>query len=63
MDGKHWYLSKTLWINVLALIALVLESNFGYIILDAETQAAFLLIINLFLRMITGQPLQIKSGK
>jgi hypothetical protein len=51
--NKQWYLSKTLWVNLIALIALVLQSQFGFII-DAESQMALLLVINLVLRAITG---------
>ena len=56
MDTKRWYTSKTLWVNLLAIVALVAQGQFGYL-LDAEAQAALLAIINLILRIITKKGL------
>ena len=56
MDTKRWYTSKTLWLNLLAIVALVAQTAFGYV-LDAEAQAALLAIINLILRIITKKGL------
>ena len=56
MDTKRWYTSKTLWVNLLAIVALVAQAEFGYL-LDAEAQAALLAIINLILRAITKKGL------
>ena len=56
MNTKRWYTSKTLWLNLLAIAALVAQAEFGYI-LDAEAQAAILAIINLILRIITKKGL------
>jgi len=56
MNTKRWYTSKTLWLNLLAIIALVAQAEGGYI-LDAEAQAVILAIINLALRIITKQGL------
>ena len=53
---KKWYLSKTLWLNLLAIVALVAQGEFGYI-LDAEAQAAILAAINLMLRIVTKEGL------
>ena len=50
---KQWYLSKTVWINVLAIIAVV----FGEFELNAETQVAILSVINLVLRLVTKEKL------
>ena len=49
---KKWYLSKTLYINVLAAVALFLQNQYGYV-LPAEFQAYLLIVINLVLRTIT----------
>lgn len=51
--SKQWYESKTMWLNLIALVALFLQSQFGFII-DPEAQAAILIVINLVLRAITG---------
>ena len=56
MSTKRWYTSKTLWVNLLAIAALGVQTEFGYI-LDAEAQAALLAIINLILRIITREGL------
>lgn len=36
--GKRWFLSKTLGVNALAILAMWLQSQYGFII-DAEGQA------------------------
>jgi uncharacterized membrane protein len=56
MEKKKWYASKTLWVNFIALVALLLQSQIGFELTSEET-AAILTIINLILRAITGQPL------
>ena len=61
MESKKFWKSKTLWVNLVAVIAIVLNSIYG-IELDAETQAALatgvLAIINIILRMFTNQPIK-----
>ena len=56
MNTKRWYTSKTLWVNLLAIAALVAQTEFGYL-LDAEAQAALLAVINLILRVVTKKGL------
>lgn len=53
---KTWYASKTLWVNLVAIIALIAQSQFGYVI-SPEIQATILGAVNLLLRAITGAPL------
>ena len=53
---KAFYLSKTFWLNVLAIVALILQSYTGFV-LSAEAQVAILGLINIVLRAITSQPL------
>jgi len=59
METKHFYASKTLWVNFIAITAIMLNSQFG-IELDTEVQAALvtsiLAVINIVLRLITSQP-------
>lgn len=50
---KDFYKSKTFWINLIALVALVIQQFTGFII-DAGAQAAILVIVNLILRAVTG---------
>ncbi len=53
---KHWSQSLTLWVNFIAIVAIILNSQFG-IELDAETQAvvatSILAILNIILRLFT----------
>jgi hypothetical protein len=58
---KSWYTSKTLWINLSAIGALIAQSQFGYI-LSPEIQATILGIVNLALRTITNSPLDWSTG-
>lgn len=53
---KNWYTSKTLWLNLIAVIVLVVQTQTGFVI-DPETQAGLLAVINLVLRAITGTTL------
>ena len=54
---KAWYLSKTLWVNAIALVCIVVQLATGQEWLDAEQQVAIIAAINVFLRLITGKPL------
>ncbi len=49
---KPWYYSKTIWTNLLVMVALILNGQFGISISGAE-QVAILTVINIFLRTIT----------
>jgi len=49
---KKWYESKTLWVNLLSVIALVVQTQVGFVI-DAEAQMALLGVINLVLRAVS----------
>jgi len=54
---KKWYLSKTLWINLVAAVALIAQLHFGFIIVPEE-QLAILTIINLAVRIVTKEELE-----
>ena len=51
---KNWYQSKTLWVNVLAIVGMVAEYLIAHQIYSPETHAIMLAVINLFLRIITN---------
>ena len=59
MQSKPWYESKTIIVNFIAILGIVLNSMYG-IELDAEVQAALatsiLAVINIILRFVTSQP-------
>jgi len=49
--------SKTLWVNVVAAIALFVSIQFGYQLTEEETGLA-LAAINMILRAVTNEPLE-----
>ena len=55
---KKWFHSKTLWINILAGVAIIIQAATGEQWLPAETQVGILAVLNLFLRIITKQGLE-----
>lgn len=61
MNGKSLYSSKTFWVNVLALVALVCQAAFGWVI-EPEAQAGILAVINLILRLVTREPVTWWTG-
>lgn len=54
---KKFWLSKTFWVNVLATIGIVIQSQTGFII-DPSLQAFSLSVLNTGLRLITKQGLE-----
>jgi len=52
---KKWYLSKTLWANVLAIVGMIAEYCLSHQIYSPETHAVALAVINLVLRWVTNQ--------
>lgn len=62
MNAKAWYRSKTLWVNAIAMLALGVQSHTGFLI-DAEAQVALLGVVNLVLRIFTGQPIAAGDAK
>jgi hypothetical protein len=60
MMKKAWWRSKTLWVNVVAGMALLAQSQFGFVV-DGEIQGAILTLINLALRLITNEPVGLKD--
>lgn len=52
--GKKWYLSKTVWVNVIAVGGIILQTQTGFI-MTPELQALTLSLINLWLRAVTKE--------
>jgi hypothetical protein len=52
---KKWYTSKTLWVNVIAVAAIVAQGVTGKEVIGVETQAVILGAINFALRIITKE--------
>lgn len=55
---KKWYLSKTLWVNFVSIIALVIHGVTGVDWINPETQAMLLSLINILLRAITREEIE-----
>jgi hypothetical protein len=53
---KSFYLSKTLWVNVLAAVALFVQQQYGFA-MPPQFEAYFFIALNLFLRTVTHQEL------
>lgn len=49
---KKWYTSKTIWVNVVAVVTSVVAARFGYAI-SADIQVGILTGINVLLRKVT----------
>lgn len=62
MNSKAWWMSKTLWVNALAGLAMIIQALQGAPWFSPEAQAGALAVINVLLRLITGQPLSTKPG-
>jgi hypothetical protein len=57
MWEKKWYMSKTLWVNIIAVFALLVQAKAGREVISPELQAGILAGINILLRSITNESL------
>lgn len=57
--NKLWYKSKTLWVNFITIIAIVV---FGVETIPPEYIGAILAAINMILRLITKEPITWTNG-
>ena len=57
MKTKKWYTSKTIWVNLFSVIALLVQTQTGFVV-DPEAQVGGIAVINLLLRVITGAALE-----
>jgi hypothetical protein len=55
VTGKAFWLSKTLWINLLAVLGLFMQTQSGFVI-DPTMQAGLLCLVNMGLRTVTKEP-------
>jgi len=51
---KTWYTSKMMWVNAIAIVAIIAQGQFGFIV-DPVAQLAILGVVNIVLRAITGE--------
>jgi hypothetical protein len=59
VDSKAIYLSKTFWVNIIAMAAMVIQTQTGFVI-DAEAQAAIWGFANIIIRFFTEAKVTIK---
>jgi fumarate reductase subunit C len=62
VNSKPALESKTIIVNVIALFAVMIQSQTGYIV-TPEVQAAILTIANVILRFLTKGPIKKKGSK
>ena len=53
---KIWYKSKQFWVNVIAIAAIIVRSEYG-LTLTPMSEVAILAAINLVLRIVTKEPI------
>ena len=62
MQGKNPLTSKTLWVNLIAVAAMLAQGRYGFVI-GPESQGYLLGAANLLLRVVTRQPLEWNLSK
>jgi hypothetical protein len=60
---KEWYYSKTLWVNVLAFLAVILQNLTGKELLSPEVQTGIITIANIILRAVTKHELVVTKDE
>ena len=61
MDAKAWYLSKTLWVNLLMAVFIIVQGVTGVEVASTEVEALVTVVLNVILRFITTQPVTLKK--
>lgn len=56
---KHWYRSRILWLNIIGLIAALIQWKYG-LVMSGEIQGMILTILNIILRFDTKEEVTIK---
>ena len=59
-DKKIWYRSKTFWVSLIGMVAILIQSQTGFVI-GAGEQAGIIICINLILRGLTNTGLKLKN--
>ena len=59
---KRWYSSKTLWVNIISVVAILAQGYYKKDVLTIETQTALLGVVNLILRVITKEQINWTGG-
>jgi len=53
--GKSIFKSKTLWANLIAVLAMFAQNSYG-VAIEPETQVSILAVVNVVLRLVTKEP-------
>lgn len=56
---KKWYQSRTLWLNLLGIVAVLLQNKYGYV-LSQQSQMEILAVLNMMLRLDTSTSLTLR---
>jgi len=59
MNSKPWYQSLTLWTNLVGLLIVVLQYLGTINLIDPDTLATILGVLNIVLRLKTSQPVKL----
>ena len=51
---KNWWVSKTLWLNILATAVVIVQTIQGQLWINPEYQVFALAILNAFVRLLTN---------
>lgn len=54
--NKSYLKSKTLWVNLIAFVALLAQGFLGFVI-SPEIQMGLLMVVNVILRVVTKEPI------
>ena len=55
---KKWYLSRTIWLQVIAVVIGGVQALQGDAWFNPEYQVAILAVLNIIVRLITSQPIE-----
>lgn len=56
---KKWYQSKTLWVNFIGCIAILLQEITGHEVLTPDAQVTILALANMILRFFTKTEIEV----
>ena len=54
---KKWIRSKTLWVNLIAIVAIIIQAEYGFVV-SPEIELMVLGAVNLVLRKLTNEGLE-----
>lgn len=61
MESKVWYLSKTLWVNLLIAIFIIVQGVTGVEVASTEVEALATVCLNVILRFVSQDKVTLKK--